>query len=206
MAENTRRNGDIHGFATGNNTTRIKATHITDSVADSPLFKLSPELRNAMYRLVLIDQEDGVEISKTHGIPEPALMTTCKLVRSESHSIFYQENIINHYVEMYDTAPIDFILHKLPAGCWRGAENVRLVLDWNPCWKNLVSWLQAFRRQEYIGIGATVSGDGKSAEVVIVQGLFNVASQSVTVSSEAFECVLESMHSALLAVESDWAK
>lgn len=51
-----------------------------------------------------------------------------------------------------------------------------------------------------------MSGDGKIAEVLFVQGLFNVAAQSATISSEAFECVLESMYPALLAINSGWAK
>lgn len=66
-------------------------TQSPSSVAESPLFKLPPELRTMIYRFALIDDEEVV-VTEAGGVPEPALLSVCKNVRSETYKVFYYEN------------------------------------------------------------------------------------------------------------------
>lgn len=71
--------------------TPFSSSQVGDSVIDSPLFKLALELRKDIYRYALIKQ-GAIDITKDHGIPEPALLSACKIIRSETLEIFYGEN------------------------------------------------------------------------------------------------------------------
>lgn len=74
-------------------TTSGNSARLGRSVAHSPLFKLSAELRNTIYRLVLVEDYDfwGVEpvvVDKANGVPEPALLLSNMVIRSEALGIF----------------------------------------------------------------------------------------------------------------------
>ena len=75
----------------GSKATELSQSQLPSSVAQSPLFQLPPELRTMIYRFALDTGED-IEITESHGIPEPALLSVSKIVRSESYKVFYIEN------------------------------------------------------------------------------------------------------------------
>ena len=75
------------------------------SVADSPLSNLPPEICNTIYRYVLI-QNRHVAITKSRGIPQPSLLVVSKLVRSEIYELFYLENKFMCIVHQFDPASI----------------------------------------------------------------------------------------------------
>lgn len=52
---------------------------------------LTGELRNRIYRLVLVE-EKKIELSKLNRFSKPGLLSTCKQIRSETVKIFYVEN------------------------------------------------------------------------------------------------------------------
>lgn len=87
--------------STGNET---QQEPLPSSVADSPLFKLPPELRNMVYRYTIITDDDQILITKTTGIPEPALLSACKTTRSEARAMFYLENKFMCEVDEYSPA------------------------------------------------------------------------------------------------------
>lgn len=60
-------------------------------VGEFPFLRLPGELRNMVYKHALVT--DGkVNITREHGIPEPALLSTCKKIRKEAIGIFYHDN------------------------------------------------------------------------------------------------------------------
>lgn len=77
------------------------------SVAESPLFKLPPELRTMIYRFALIDDQE-IAITESGGFPEPELLSVCKTVRSEAYKVFYYENIFCCVVEHF--SPVTLLL------------------------------------------------------------------------------------------------
>ncbi|KAK6431014.1 hypothetical protein LTR95_012828 [Oleoguttula sp. CCFEE 5521] len=66
---------------------------ISTAVLQSPLFKLSGEMRNIIWRLAVVGK-DPVVYSDA-GVEEPGILLTCRAIRNEVASIFYLENNVN---------------------------------------------------------------------------------------------------------------
>lgn len=79
-------------------------TQPPSSVAESPLFKLPPELRTMIYRHAIISNR-ALRITMSRGIPEAPLLSVNKLLRAETFGLFYRENKFNCIVRNYDHAP-----------------------------------------------------------------------------------------------------
>ncbi|KAK3714223.1 hypothetical protein LTR37_008025 [Vermiconidia calcicola] len=114
------------------------------AVATSPLFSLPAELRNIIYKEVL-HRHNGIYV-KTNGITEPALLLTCKAIRSKTLPLYYTIN--NFYVPYPDfssTAAYHWTQQKVrplrshhnivvqERGCSSRSE---------PNWDNLALWLR----------------------------------------------------------------
>jgi hypothetical protein len=198
-------------------TSSDKSSKLISSVATSPLFKLSPELRNKIYRLVLVrDPWDDftnweVIVDKANGIPEPALLASNKIIRSEASGIFYHENCFSCRVLDFDPTPILLLQSKFKEPLRKNPPDIELVRSRTKgelIWENLVSWLHMCHRGECIGLLPFEDDDfgpgmGHGPERRILEGLFSVAANCPGLSSAALDCVIESMHMAL--VEDDYA-
>ncbi|KAF2161601.1 hypothetical protein M409DRAFT_27996 [Zasmidium cellare ATCC 36951] len=84
----------------------------TDAEADAPcrLWKLPGELRNRIYRYVLIQQEDATGDSmvnvEANGYDRPGLLSTCKEIRREALKIYYYENTFHVQIKNFNSAPL----------------------------------------------------------------------------------------------------
>lgn len=58
---------------------------------DSPLLAMAPELRNWIYRLVLVS-DAAIDVSSESPATPPGLLGTCRQIREEATSIYYHEN------------------------------------------------------------------------------------------------------------------
>lgn len=85
---------------------------MASSVTESLLFKLPPELRDMVYRYALVRDRDII-VTKIRGIPEPALLSANKLVRSETYKIIYRENHFNCVVRRDHPATLALMHRKL---------------------------------------------------------------------------------------------
>ena len=81
-----------------------KTPQIRNMAAQSPLLRLSGELRNKIYREVLVDQK-SVKVTTT-GVPEPAFLLTCKQIRREGMDVFYGENRFRIPAPRYDSTTL----------------------------------------------------------------------------------------------------
>ncbi|PPJ57822.1 hypothetical protein CBER1_00176 [Cercospora berteroae] len=70
----------------------------------SPLFGLPGELRNRIYRLVLLEQ-NAIQVVDT-GYARPGLLTTCQQIANESTVLYYEEN-------KFDVRAWDYNPHSL---------------------------------------------------------------------------------------------
>jgi hypothetical protein len=181
---------------------------LPDSVADSPLFKLPPELRNMIYRYAIIDNR-ALRITKTAGIPEPALLSACKILKSETWKIFYLENTFLCEVDNYDPASLQIACRKQSKGSWPARSerisigNLRLSQDGQRCWTHLVAWLHLSREAKCDGMGHDATDD---AEKGLLAGLFDVACQDPSSSRKSLDLLLKSMRPALTSLHQDWGK
>lgn len=68
---------------------KITASHRTTIMDSSPLAKLPAELRNNIYRLVLVD-ESSLKVDGKSVVERSALLRACVQIRDEAQSIFYE--------------------------------------------------------------------------------------------------------------------
>lgn len=196
---------DITSCNNTNDTTRIASSSITDSVTDSPLFKLSPELRNAIYRYKLVTEE-SVYITKQQGIPEPALLSSCKIIRSEATGIFYSENMIICKMVNYDCSALRLIARKCKTGHMKG--KVERLRNDQRIWKDLVSWLRVTHGGTCGGMAGIVEGFEAEPEECMFAALFALVYESRACGGtwEDAERLIQHMRPTMIALNYDWTR
>lgn len=125
----------------------MSSTTTAISIAASPLFKLPAELRLRIYEYALYSDNDGLcEVTRKHGIPEPALLFTCKAVRDESVTLFYKVNSIRLVAESYHPAVHNLIARKVAAirtaGMHLGGLEIEIFTVGRRNFQNLTLWVQ----------------------------------------------------------------
>ncbi|KAF7186355.1 hypothetical protein HII31_12286 [Pseudocercospora fuligena] len=123
------------------------------------LLNLAGELKNRVYRMVLLTDDRAPIIVSSRGYEKPALLQTCKEVRREAFSIFYYENQFGIEVPDYDIAiPMKFMdsLNQI----WRlpRSHSLRikvrqdkitahyLQISSRPNWSNLMTQMRVYHR------------------------------------------------------------
>lgn len=191
-----------------------KPSRIENSVTDSPLFKLPSELRNIIYRYALNEQA-AIDITKDYGIPEPALLSACKIIRCETRLIFYGENDFVCRIHGYHPAPLLLVRKKIDAenlsyGKMRKLSHglAHLSLDTvrgKGCWKNMVTWLHAFREGKCLGLWREAHQGVLDVESRLIVTLFETAGSPI-VSKEMLNVLINSSRPAFVGISADWAK
>lgn len=185
---------------------------LASSIAHSPLFKLSPELRNKIYCLVLIQDDDEdwmadyrITVDKATGVPEPALLLTNKVLRAEASGIFYYENNFCCNITDFDPAPVLLLQSKLAMSIADHPMQIDIERgDSSVNWKNLVSWLHMCHRGECPGLDRSESGERDGGEARLLEGLFELESKRLIISPDALDLVLVSIYCALEEINMDW--
>jgi hypothetical protein len=113
------------------------------------LLEIHPEIRNEIYRLVLVSK-DPIEVAATDTPPmDPPLLRTCSQIRTEARGIFYKENKVNFAVLDYDIRKIVDWLDRSTARHDLFA-NAQLALSvssrWVYCWHALLNWAYAYHQ------------------------------------------------------------
>jgi hypothetical protein len=208
---NTRQDTSGNANATASSDT---STRLTSSVARSPLFKLSPELRNNIYRLVLVNDPDAdfsdvdfqIIVDDVTGIEEPALLLSNKVVRSEASGMFYYENEFLCRIRNFDPAPILLLQSKFTMPFRDHPRKIEIVRDdYSGNWKNLVSWLHMCHRGKCGGL--TVQEDlclEFRCEARLLDALFKVAVGCPETSWSTLQKLIEPLRYALGELDEAW--
>lgn len=115
------------------------------AIPDSPLFKLLPgELRNIIYAYALV-KEENISVTRQSGIPEPALLSTCKAIRKEVIGMFYCQNELHLNIEPFEVTVLMLWHQKRTilfqaSGVEVGAT--RMVKTGRRKWVNLMTWMR----------------------------------------------------------------
>lgn len=173
-----------------------------EAVAESPFFKLPPEIRTIIYRYSLV-QARPAKITKRSGIPEPGLLS--KIIRFEAASIFYLEN--THETNISNSEPAMYVvLHrKLTAihGSRKWTVRHRPYGKNIRNWPNLRKWLILHRKHKAIEVFRTFRSPPEAA---ITKSMFDMAKLTRSESSDAkFEKLVDSMRPSLVAMNAEWA-
>lgn len=193
-----------------NMTTNGSSARLGRSVAHSPLFKLSAELRNTIYRLVLVEDHDDfcigpVVVDDINGISEPGLLLSNKIVRFEALGIFYYENDWDCRVRNYDPAPVLLLQSKfkMPFSehpMFISITSISRKVD-HQTWHNLTSWIQMCHERKCPSLFHGVDcidqfGRDQFPDMSLLQGLFDIAERCPQMSSETLDCVMAHMETA----------
>nr|OQO24473.1 hypothetical protein B0A51_07203 [Rachicladosporium sp. CCFEE 5018] len=174
------------------------------AVSESPLLRLSGELRNVLWRLVVI-QEDHVPYTNT-GVEEPGLLLVCHATRSEAASIFYLENKILAHVPSYDPTSLVLLKQRFLALDLTTADHscIELSIGGAADWSNLQKWLKliftnALRRKPTYDSQTTVQ------ESIIV-GMFRMvtAMRGQEMSWKLVASLLEDQRRTLALLRPGW--
>ena len=186
------------------------SARLCSSVAHSPLFKLSTELRNTIYRLVLVEDHDEffiepVMVDNINRIREPGLLLSNKILRSEALGIFYYENHWKCEVHDFDPAPVLLLQSKFKMPFSKhpmfiAITSVRREVD-SKTWRNLTRWLHQCHERKCASLFDGVDcidqyGRDQFAEMALLQGLFEVAERCPEMSPKTLNCVIAHMQSA----------
>jgi len=184
-------------------------THLLNSVAESPLFNLPPELRTMIYRFALVTDEE-VAITEADGIPEPALLSTSKIIRSETYNVFYFENDFCCDVQQFNPATLlmadrKVTLHDLSVGIAKPGISLKQGHDQRN-WGNLVMWLRECLEGRCQSMGLAVDGVHEDVEIKLIGGLFRVLINDTEMDLWRLDVLLKHMRPTLVALHSEWGE
>jgi hypothetical protein len=113
------------------------------------LLHIHAEIRNEIYRLVLVS-EDKIRVGVNDAPPmDPPLLRTNRQIRSEARGIFYKENRAEFSVLNYDIRKIITWLDLSPIhhSLYANAQLELSVTDqYTICWYNLHNWVYMYRK------------------------------------------------------------
>jgi hypothetical protein len=181
--------------------------------------KLPPELRNRVYEYALRFDNGICEVNENVGIPESALLLTCKEIRREAIGIFYSLNEVHVVLESFSPAMPILIEKKMAAlyKQYRYKIEIKGLSTRGPrSWRNLMSWLKTAHgpQRSLIGILGVSSpletlpysqgADLTAKEMTIVGGLFRVASMMTHLPWDQVEEALNMLRYGVVQYSSEW--
>ncbi|KAK5127466.1 hypothetical protein LTR85_006805 [Meristemomyces frigidus] len=171
----------------------------------SGLLSLPPELRNIIYRHVLVEPSNIVVPHGTLPPPQPGLLRSGKQVRREAIKIYYTENVFTFRLRNYDASTY----HK-----WAGKSilHQKAPVKWkfhgSPNWANLLQWLHWFNDKECNGPSTReMSADDKD-QFAVAQLFAIVQERQRGKLKEPWiqvEVLLEHVHQVMTAFKQRWA-
>lgn len=188
--------------------TEAPQARLPSSVAESPLFRLPPELRTMIYRFALVDDEE-VLVTESEGIPEPALLSVSKIVRSEAYNVFYFENDFCCDVEKFSPATLlmadrKAILSQLSVGIAKPVILLKQGHD-QRIWSNVVLWLRECLERKCQSMGLA-EDPNENLEIKLITGLFGVVVHDTAMDLGRLDVLLEHMRPTLIALHNDWGE
>lgn len=175
------------------------------------LLDLPAELRNDIYRLVVL-QTDDIVVS-TEGINEPPLLKACKQIRVEALPIYYAENSFelqirdcnSNAVFKWEQSVRCRILLQRKVKC-----KVEISLLGTANWQNLREWLKRLHAKElHTGVVDVVGAlpqkvCGKEARMHVVGSMFRLVSKTRSRPWEDVDALLEDQHKILAMLNERW--
>lgn len=170
----------------------------------SRLLNLPGELRNLIYEYATYT-DVKCQITKANGIPEPALLMTCKRIRKEAMCIYYASN-----TAVLESIAFDAAAERL---YFRKYEVLLTDHDFElatpgmkfagpPNWTNLKGRLRSYHG----GHSFVTSSDTRLPPALIVAfGMMRAVMAMQARPWEEVESILESLRAGLVAIDSIWA-
>ncbi|KAK5171104.1 uncharacterized protein LTR77_004248 [Saxophila tyrrhenica] len=145
----------------------------TAATAASPLFRLSRELRDEIYKYAVVEE---VIILQGTSIAEPGLLQVSKQVRAETTPIFYNRCDFLAEVRDYDFSNLKRSHVRLRKYARLFVTNLEYnAMGMIPHWPNLLCFLEDTHRDWRPNINMMIGdGTGFGAEEVVLDVLFSL--------------------------------
>jgi hypothetical protein len=176
---------------------------IQNAVANSPLWKLPPELRNMIYEYVV-----GTGwVYMDSGIPEPPVRMVSKLLRHESMPIYYQQNTFHQRQDEYKMAALDCMYRKAKFI----QKQYKLEVDFYrtdmvPNWPDVLEYLKAVHGGT-ARVKFSVHDDmpqAVNADELLVRSMFEMVRKMKTHPWKVVEALLKEHRHVLIRLDSRW--
>jgi len=177
-------------------------------VAHSPLFKLPRELRDYIYDYSFCSPRRH-RITKDGGIPEPALLLTCKLIREEAAVLFYGRNRLMLSITSDD--PTTMLLWELKKLCLTRAYGFKLYSPHfrhtgRRNWNNLKLMLRLHLTENISSLSSSPPcSPTRSQERLFVAGLFKAVRKMRGWPWDRVEAVFDMLRPGLVHIRNEWA-
>lgn len=189
--------------------TTLDATSSSQDVF--PFFRLPGELRNKIYRYVIL-QNTPILVNSA-GYQRSGLMSVSKQARSETVSIFYSENRFRSDVSEYNSDNLLQFVRRLSA-TERQRETDHKTLLWprdsTPNWRNLMIWLQRwYNRERFYGFrppNDIALGRTEYAKEIALGGLFVLVTELRDLPWARVEKMLLDQRPILVSTDERWGK
>ena len=166
------------------------------------LLSLPGEVRNRIYGYSLVEAS-RITIDDQDSFPaEPALLQTCRRVRSEALDIYYKENEFRFIIEEFEAS--HYIEWCQISDNKRLAYRTFVILP-STNWIKLKMWMKSYYHGE---CGAPViSLDTSQCNEDVVVHMSSLVRRAVTdgISWESVDFMLECVHKSLAATNTEWA-
>ena len=161
---------------------------------------LPPEIRNMIYRLVLVEDHSIAIRSEAASLPpDPALLHVDRQTRREASAIYYRENSFKVYINNFDAA---LYREWYTSSYSRRTARKEYVIRESRNWANLLDWLKAYYHGE-----SGKPGPKRSGKPCISASLFSLVQRMKRhqkLSWPAVEANLEDVHQSLIAQDRRW--
>lgn len=189
----------------------MDATTAATPDAASMLLKLPAELRLRIYEYALyIDGEGICEITRNEGIPEPALLLTCKVVRDEGVAIFYAVNTVRLVTESFYPAVHNLIARKVSALRTTGVNvkklDVEICASGKRNFQNLTFWVQFLHSGKTMNpsLAEPQVSAAMDPEPMFVDSLFRIAAGMRERPWAEVLRVVNGLRGGLIALDKEW--
>ncbi|KAK3722638.1 hypothetical protein LTR37_002208 [Vermiconidia calcicola] len=171
------------------------------------LLGLPGELRNRIYRDALLTDDSDVIVDAT-GVPEPALLLTCKQIRAEGGQIYYSERAFSIHISDYDTAvAVKWTRrHRLIREDYKIDAKCRVVNTGYPHWVNLVSWLERLFNEEVFlrAFFPSQAPAGTSTGLLTIGAMFASVQAMRGQPWSRVKTLLDEQHHILISIDKQW--
>ncbi|KAK5701610.1 hypothetical protein LTR97_004426 [Elasticomyces elasticus] len=167
------------------------------------LLTLPPEMRNRIYREVLVEGDIYIHTHSRFLPIEPALMRVCRQTREEALAIYHKENSFVFDIDENDARNL---INWCKSASRRKNSEIAFEVGHSQNWENLMAWAAATFRRECVA-PPLIYPDGDTAVPAAVHVL-EVASQlkDCSVTWPAAEAVLMQMRKAMAVENPAWAQ
>lgn len=189
----------------------MDTTSTATTTPASLLLKLPAELRLQIYEYALYIDDDGVcEVTRNGGIPEPALLFTCKTVRDEGIAVFYSVNTVCLIAESFHPGVHNLIASKVAAFKTAGVNlkklDVEICAIGKRNFRNLIAWVQFLHSGKTMNPSLAVPqvAAAMEPEPMFVDSLFRIAEGMRQRPWADVDRVINGLRGGLIALNEEW--